>query len=167
MSAMLFSAWPAVLWIGGRRRTEGGETGKARDKDEQEREMPEEEVSQEVEGEGKGRDFIWTVISEERVTGWQKINGNWYYFDEEGWMPTGWLEDGGKRYRVKDNGVMQTGWILEQKRVVFCGWYGSDAVTGWLHKGRSWFLSARKTGRCVPDGKILVERGIVFVPGKR
>lgn len=39
---------------------------------------------------------------------WEKINGQYYYFDDEGQMQTGWiLED---RYYCNENGQMVTGW---------------------------------------------------------
>lgn len=113
MSAMLFSAWPAVYGSD----ADGGQRVERQERlgtDEEEREIPEEEVSQGWKARERQRFYLDSNL--ERVTGWQKINGNWYYFDEEGWMQTGWLEDGGKRYYLKDNGVMQTGWILEQKQ---------------------------------------------------
>lgn len=144
MSAMLFSAWPAVYGS----EADGGQRVERRERlgtDEEEREIPEEEVSQGWKARERQRFYLDSNL--ERVTGWQKINGNWYYFDEEGWMQTGWLEDGGKRYYLKDNGVMQTGWILEQKQ-----WYFADGTgtmrTGWLHKGGSWFYLQENGAMC-------------------
>ena len=32
------------------------------------------------------------------VSSWQQINGQWYYFDAEGYMATGWIELDGKSY---------------------------------------------------------------------
>lgn len=144
MSAMLFSAWPAVYGSD----ADGGQRVERQERlgtDEEEREIPEEEVSQGWKARERQRFYLDSNL--ERVTGWQKINGNWYYFDEEGWMQTGWLEDGGKRYYLKDNGVMQTGWILEQKQ-----WYFADGTgamrTGWLHKGGSWFYLQENGAMC-------------------
>lgn len=144
MSAMLFSAWPAVYGS----EADGGQRVERQERlgtDEEEREISEEEVSQGWKARERQRFYLDSNL--ERVTGWQKINGNWYYFDEEGWMQTGWLEDGGKRYYLKDNGVMQTGWILEQKQ-----WYFADGTgamrTGWLHKGGSWFYLQENGAMC-------------------
>ena len=39
---------------------------------------------------------------------WKKINGKWYYFDDEGVMLTGWLLN--DMYYTDENGVMLTGW---------------------------------------------------------
>lgn len=37
---------------------------------------------------------------------WEKINGQWYLFDKEGWMLTGWQMKSGKWYYLKQDGVM-------------------------------------------------------------
>lgn len=29
-------------------------------------------------------------------TGWDRIGGRWYYFDDDGWMKTGWIHVNGK-----------------------------------------------------------------------
>ena len=53
------------------------------------------------------------------VTGWQKIEGKWYFFDEKsGAMKKGWIFwNGSWFYLNPDTGVMHTGWIeYKQKR---------------------------------------------------
>ncbi|EEM02562.1 Glycosyl hydrolase, family 5 [Bacillus pseudomycoides] len=40
------------------------------------------------------------------ATDWRKIEGNWYYFDNSGYMATGWKNINGKWYQFADNGVM-------------------------------------------------------------
>lgn len=40
------------------------------------------------------------------ITGWQNINGEWYYFDNTGHIKTGWLDDNEKYYYLNQNGVM-------------------------------------------------------------
>ena len=42
------------------------------------------------------------------LTGWQQIEGYWYYFNTSGAMQTGWLNDGGVWYYLKPEGF--TAW---------------------------------------------------------
>ena len=37
---------------------------------------------------------------------WEKIDGEWYFFDYNGWMKTGWIVWKGKDYYLYGNGVM-------------------------------------------------------------
>ena len=53
------------------------------------------------------------------VTGWQKVDGKWYFFDEKsGAMKKGWIFwNGSWFYLDPESGVMRTGWIdYKQKR---------------------------------------------------
>lgn len=68
--------------------------------------------------------------------GWEKINGAWWAFDENGYMSSGWLFDaafGGWFYVNGDHG-MQTGWVLVDGK-----WYYlnpvSDGRRGVMYKG--------------------------------
>lgn len=45
---------------------------------------------------------------------WEQVNGNWWAFDESGYIKTGWMRDedyGGWFYLDPEHG-MQTGWVL-------------------------------------------------------
>ena len=64
------------------------------------------------------------------VTGWQEIEGNRYYFGEDGILRSGWLEWNGERYFLGFTGEMQTGWQeIEGSRRYF----GEEGAlrTGW------------------------------------
>ena len=53
----------------------------------------------------------WSYTSGSRnLTGWQKIDGVWYYFNSSGIMQTGWQKIGGVWYYMNASGAMQTGW---------------------------------------------------------
>jgi hypothetical protein len=56
----------------------------------------------------KNSDGIWTLmINEQAATGWNKVDGKWYYLNQNGIMKTGWFKDiDGKWYFLKDNGEM-------------------------------------------------------------
>uniref|UniRef100_UPI0025D2C79D CAP domain-containing protein n=1 Tax=uncultured Clostridium sp. TaxID=59620 RepID=UPI0025D2C79D len=46
------------------------------------------------------------------ATGWQLINGNWYYMYNSGAMATGWQLINGNWYYMYNSGAMTTGWQL-------------------------------------------------------
>ena len=72
------------------------------------------------------------------LTGWQKQNGNWYYYDANGNKSTAWQLIGGKWFYFNSSGVMQTGW-----RKLSGKWYYFNSsgamVTGWQHIGGQWY----------------------------
>ena len=84
---------------------------------------------------------------------WEKIDGVWYYFDDEGWMKTGWVKDG-KWYYLSESGSMMTGWAQINNT-----WYhlnDSGAMdTGWSKVSGKWYYldssGAMQTG-WVQDG---------------
>lgn len=85
--------------------------------------------------------------------GWDKIDGVWYYFDDEGWMKTGWVKDG-KWYYLSESGAMLTGW-----KKIDNTWYhlndSGSMETGWSQVNGSWYYlnssGAMQTG-WVKDG---------------
>ena len=78
--------------------------------------------------------YFYRDFHHRRVSGWQQIEGNLYYFDPAAGMQTGWLtQDSQVRYLHSD-GTMATGWQeLEGNR------YHFDSTgllsTGWLEDG--------------------------------
>lgn len=64
------------------------------------------------------------------TSAWQKIVGDWYYFNSDGYAVTGWNQIGGSWYYMDANGIMLTGW---QK--INDVWYflnsGGDMAIGW------------------------------------
>ena len=70
-------------------------------------------------------------------TGWEEINGYWYYFNSDGVMQTGWQEIGGKWYYFRPDGNMRVGW---EKINGYWYYFGSDGSmqTGWQEVGGIW-----------------------------
>ncbi len=69
------------------------------------------------------------------LSGWQKIDNVWYYF-ENGNAVTGWKQVDGASYYFNNSGVMQTGW-----QQIGGNWYylGSAMATGWKQVGSTWY----------------------------
>lgn len=69
-----------------------------------------------------------------RVTGWNKINDNWYYFNKKGVMKKGFITLKGKTYYLNPNGCRLTGWqnikgekyYFSKKGVMKTGWNSLD-----------------------------------------
>ena len=72
------------------------------------------------------------------LTGWQRINGTWYYMNSSGAMLTGWQFIGGVWYYMNPSGAMLTGW--QQIRGTWYYMDGSGAMlTGWQLIGGIWY----------------------------
>lgn len=117
----------------------------------------------------------WEKVVDERwklkddngyLTGWQLVDGNWFYLNQDGIMQTGWYQDNDKKWyylrektedNVKCKGSMVVGWfsmpstnypgkiswyyastIHEEKdnKIINCG----EILTGWIKPdGKKWF----------------------------
>lgn len=85
----------------------------------------------------------------EAVSSFQYIDGNWYYFDENGYMAAGWVNVDGTYYYMNDSGVMQAGkWIKDNDKWYYLNDDGSMAVNTWEQLGGYWFY-------CGPNGDML------------
>lgn len=61
-------------------------------------------------GTGSARAYI---LNGQVQTGWQQIDGKWYYLNEQGAPQIGWVKDGDKQYFCTASGEMVSGvvWI--------------------------------------------------------
>ncbi len=73
------------------------------------------------------------------LTGWQRLDGTWYFFDQAGTMKTGWVRDKGTWYYCSASGAMATGWQRVGGRWYFLNANGS-MKTGWLFWKDAWYL---------------------------
>lgn len=72
--------------------------------------------------------------------GWQKINGDWYYFSENGKAHTGWVEDkDGEWYYMNKDGKMATEWVQSPDSKL---WYYMDATNGNM-LSNDWFCDPK------------------------
>ena len=85
-------------------------------------------------------DGVWYYIGSggSVATGWKKISNKWYYFNTDGVMQTGWKKINNKWYYLDKTGAMQTGWKKINEK-----WYYLDSTgvmqTGWLKLGTKWY----------------------------
>ena len=62
-----------------------------------------------LKGESEGNTKKWWYKHSDgsyTANDWEKIDGEWYFFDYNGWMKTGWIVWKGKDYYLYGNGVM-------------------------------------------------------------
>ncbi len=97
----------------------------------------------------KGADGQWK-------TGWQKIGNFWYYLNSNSAVTTGWKQISGSWYHFNSQGMMQTGW---HKINGYYFYFQSNGVmkTGWVKSGNDWYHTSSNgimhTGWQKIDGK--------------
>ena len=72
------------------------------------------------------------------TTGWQNINGTWYFMNSAGIMQTGWVLSNGKWYYMNTNGSMATNWVSAGGKWYFLNSAG-DMATGWVLSNGKWY----------------------------
>ena len=77
--------------------------------------------------------------------GWQKINGNWYYYTKKGVKKTGWLTYKGNRYYLNENGVMLTKKNTIKKKTYYFTGKGTLKKSAWVKSGK-WYYYANAKG---------------------
>jgi len=73
-----------------------------------------------------------------KTTGWKKIDYKWYYFDSDGAMVTGWVSYNGYKYYMDLEGVMVTGPQMIDDTPYYFDEYGRMA-TGWMRDNDYWY----------------------------
>ena len=91
------------------------------------------------------------------VSGWECINGHWYWFDSSAGckMATGWIELSGSRYYLAQGGdfqgAMATGWLYDGG-----AWYYAKAsghmASGWELIGGAWYWFDSDNGCAMAQG---------------
>lgn len=104
-----------------------------------------------------------------RATGWQKINGFWYYFDpaQNGRAALNeWKDINGRRYRFSAKGIMNTGWysqLIDGKKYQFYLDPHQGAEEGMMHTGwvqtsaDRWYWLNDGTVESLPLGAVLTD----------
>lgn len=81
------------------------------------------------------------------VTGWNNIDGTWYYFNSQGLMQTGWLNSGGLWYYLDRSGAMQTGVIQVEGKIYLLGPSGAMQTGPAVVNGKMYYFGA--DGVCI------------------
>jgi len=105
--------------------------------------------------------------SDGKVSGWQQLNGNWYYFDPNNGMKavvSNWVYRNNKWFYCNDYGIMQTGWLQLNGywyylNPVSDGTRGA-AVTGWFCVGPSgpWYYFQEGAEGTIPECAMYADR---------
>ena len=86
------------------------------------------------------------------VSGWEYINGHWYWFDSSAGckMATGWIELSGSRYYLAQGGdfqgAMATGWLYDGGSWYYFSESSCAMQTGWIDVNGTWYY-ANASGR--------------------
>ena len=106
-----------------------------------------------------GDDCLYADSQGHVLTGWQRIDGNWYLFDSNGIMHHGWYWNGFAYYFLdKIDGIMRTGWVLD-----LGSWYwldpdnGGAMATGWKKVGQSWYYLNPNNGGRMVTGSLMID----------
>ena len=79
------------------------------------------------------------------ITGWQTIEGNWYYFEPgTGNMAADWLELEGSLHYFGSDGVLKTGWLALKDGTYYADPETRAAVTGWQElEGKTFYFDEK------------------------
>lgn len=78
------------------------------------------------------------------VPGWNTVDGNRYFADEQGKLKSGWLIDGGKRYYLDpgNGNAMARGFVAIEGKSYYLDTDGVLFSSGWLLVDRAWYYAA-------------------------
>jgi len=73
-------------------------------------------------------------------TGWQKVDGSWYFYDEDGFpVKDTWIQNDGRWYRFSSEGKMVTGWASVDGKWYYLKPGSGEMKTGWVKTGGKWY----------------------------
>ena len=97
------------------------------------------------------------------ATGWQKVNGLWYYMNKSGAMQTGWRLVDDTWYYMNPSGAMLTGWYKVGPTWYYSGTSGAMQANRWI--GNYWVTEsgAMATNATVDNGRYQVDETGLWV----
>ena len=89
-------------------------------------------------------------------SGWELIDGKWYYFDGEGWMVTGWQWVGDKCYYLTSSGAMAAeAWIGDYYVDASGAWVPGAVKDGWILSGSRWWYRHADGSYTISDWELI------------
>ena len=82
----------------------------------------------------------FTIEEAPVVTGWQKVDGKWYYYDADGAMATNkWVKDSkGWCYLGADGAMATNKWVKDSKGWCYVGTDGYAVADKWVKDSKGW-----------------------------
>lgn len=103
-----------------------------------------------------------------RRSGWNLINGTWYYLDKSGNAQTGWILDSGRKYFADSTGAMQTGVLKIDGKVYYFNKSGAMQTGRVIISGRIYRFASngQATGTRIPTAsKEFDSKGNLIING--
>ena len=102
------------------------------------------------------------------LNGWQKIDGDWYYYVNNV-KQTGWLTLGNDKYYLKADGKMMSDeWLTKNNKIYYFAANGL-MKKGWIEWRHQWYYT-NQNGEMLTsgtvDGWIITPSGMAYLPGR-
>lgn len=112
-----------------------------------------------------GANTMYMTASGTYLTGLQKINGSWYYFDASGILQkSGWIKTSdGRAFFATDNGTLLCN---QWKDKLYYLKENGERASGLTRIGNALYYFSQKTGK-VQKGKLKDEEGNLYITNKR
>ena len=78
-------------------------------------------------------------VNSKLVTGWQQVEGKWYFFGQDNLMKKWWVKDNGTWYYLNGSGEMQTGWLQDNGTWYYLEGSGALKVSQWFEVEGKWY----------------------------
>lgn len=118
---------------------------------------------------GSGNNITFRTTENKNASGWQLINGSWYYFNPQNGnkaISDAWALINDRWYHFNNYGIMQTGWLL-----VNGAWFylnptngTGEMLTGWIQTGPSgpWYYLDPANGAMVIGWRLINDKWYYF-----